>query len=97
MQRYRNFADFESRLGVPLCAGRQVEVVEFYINGVKHTMPGSYGVYGRIDANTCFGGVQNNEGRGYSIMGDVFLKSRYVVFDVATPRIGFAQQAGVNV
>lgn len=69
------------------------------IDGVKHTMPGSYGVYLKIGdpANTCYGGVQSNSGAGSTVMGDVFLKTQFVVFDVHAPRIGFAQQAGVEV
>lgn len=61
-------------------------------------MPGSYGVYLKIGdaANTCYGGVQSNSGAGYTIMGDVFLKSQFVVFDVHVPRIGFGQQTGVK-
>lgn len=43
---------------------------------------------------TCFGGIQVDEGVGFSIFGDIFLKSQYVVFDVSqgSPRIGFGQQ-----
>jgi aspergillopepsin I len=43
---------------------------------------------------SCFGGIQSNSGVGFSIFGDIFLKSQYVVFDQTqgTPRIGFGQQ-----
>jgi aspergillopepsin I len=50
--------------------------------------------YAPIDGATCFGGLQSNAGIGFSIFGDIFLKSQYVVFDVSqgSPRIGFGQQ-----
>ncbi|KAF2843728.1 aspartic protease PEP1 [Patellaria atrata CBS 101060] len=68
------------------------------IAGQKRTTPGSYINYAPIDEaeTTCFGGLQSDEGIGFSILGDIFLKSQYVVHDVGTtpPRIGFAQQPG---
>jgi aspergillopepsin I len=51
--------------------------------------------YAVASGSTCFGGIQSNSGIGFSIFGDIFLKSQYVVFDQTTgsPRIGFGQQA----
>lgn len=70
------------------------------VGGVAQTVPGKFINYSPIDtgSSTCFGGIQTNEGIGFNIFGDIFLKSKYVVFDVSTgsPRLGFAQQAGVS-
>ncbi|KAH8728184.1 aspartic peptidase domain-containing protein [Phaeosphaeriaceae sp. PMI808] len=68
------------------------------VGGVKQVVPGKYINYAPVDSagKTCFGGMQPNDGIGMSIFGDIFLKSKYVVHEMgSTPRIGFAQQAGV--
>ena len=44
-------------------------------------------------SSTCYGGLQSNSGIGFSIFGDVFLKSQYVVFDPENLQLGFAEQA----
>jgi len=66
------------------------------IGGETRTVPGSYINYAPIEtgSSTCFGGIQSDNGIGFSIFGDIFLKSQYVVFDVSqgSPRIGFGQQ-----
>ena len=68
------------------------------IGGAKRTVPGKYINYSPVEtgSSTCFGGIQDNTGIGFSILGDVFLKAHYVVHDVSsTPKIGFAAQAGI--
>lgn len=57
------------------------------------TIPGDYINFASAGSNTCYGGIQSNSGIGFSIFGDVFLKSQYVVFDASGPQIGFAAQA----
>lgn len=66
------------------------------IGSYKAVVPGTYVNYAPIDATgtTCFGGIQSNTGIGFSIFGDIFLKSQFVVFDgAASPRLGFAPKA----
>lgn len=67
------------------------------IGGQKRTIPGSYLNYAPYSGSKCYGGLQPDTGIGFSIVGDIFLKGQYVVFDEtqSTPRVGFAQQAGV--
>ncbi|TKX19359.1 aspartic protease-like protein [Elsinoe australis] len=59
------------------------------------TVPGSYINYSPISRSTCFGGVQPNTGIGFSIFGDIFLKSVFTVWDMTSgnTRLGFAKQA----
>ncbi|KAF2787683.1 acid protease [Melanomma pulvis-pyrius CBS 109.77] len=69
------------------------------IGGVNQVVPGKYINYAPVTdgSSTCFGGIQDNTGIGFSIFGDIFLKSKYVVHELSsTPRLGFAQQAGVT-
>ncbi|RHZ68061.1 hypothetical protein CDV55_106287 [Aspergillus turcosus] len=65
------------------------------INGYNAVVPGDYINFAPVTAgsSTCYGGIQSNSGIGFSIFGDIFLKSQYVVFDSQGPRLGFAAQA----
>lgn len=65
------------------------------IAGYQAVVPGAYINFQPVDqtGQTCFGGIQSNAGIGFSIFGDVFLKSQYVVFDASGPQLGFAAQA----
>ncbi|KAH7066915.1 aspartic peptidase domain-containing protein [Paraphoma chrysanthemicola] len=68
------------------------------VGGVKQVVPGKYVNYAPLStgSSTCFGGIQTDDGIGFSIFGDIFLKSKYIVHEGGdSPRIGFAQQAGV--
>ncbi|KAF1844366.1 aspartic protease PEP1 [Cucurbitaria berberidis CBS 394.84] len=68
------------------------------VGGVKQVVPGKYINYAPLSSGStkCFGGIQANTGLGFSIFGDIFLKSKYVIHESgSTPRLGFAQQAGV--
>lgn len=67
----------------------------FVLNGVKQRVPGKYINYSPVQtgSSTCLGGIQDNSDIGITIFGDIFLKSKYVIFDGAsTPRIGLADQ-----
>lgn len=57
------------------------------------TVPGKYIKYASVGSGKTYGGIQSNSGIGFSIFGDVFLKSQYVVFDASGPQLGFAAQA----
>ena len=64
------------------------------INGYKAVIAAQYLNYSPVEtgSSTCFGGIQSDTGIGFSIFGDIFLKSQYVVFDASGPRLGFAPQ-----
>ncbi|KAF1950057.1 acid protease [Byssothecium circinans] len=68
--------------------------------GVKQRIPGKYINYAPVQtgSSTCFGGMQVNDGLPFSIFGDIFLKSKFVVHEqgATMPRIGFADQAGLR-
>ncbi|KAJ6144923.1 hypothetical protein N7470_008818 [Penicillium chermesinum] len=64
------------------------------ISGYDAVVPGDLINYAPASqgSSTCLGGIQSNTGVGFSIFGDIFLKSQYVVFDSNGPRLGFAAQ-----
>ncbi|KAF2265138.1 acid protease [Lojkania enalia] len=66
------------------------------VAGTKQTVPGQHINYAPVQTGgtTCYGGIQEDTGIGFSIFGDVFLKSKYVIHEAGdTPRLGFAEQA----
>ncbi|KAL4782220.1 aspartic protease pep1 [Aspergillus varians] len=73
----------------------QLPAFNITINGYKAVVPGEHINYAPVStgSSTCFGGIQGNQGLSFSILGDVFLKSQYVVFDSRGPRLGLAPQA----
>ncbi|KAK5661333.1 hypothetical protein OQA88_11228 [Cercophora sp. LCS_1] len=58
------------------------------------TIPGHYVNYTYIDEwDTCMGGIQSARGQPFSILGDIFLKAVYIVFDFGHARVGLAEKA----
>ncbi|KAK7635556.1 secreted aspartic proteinase precursor [Phyllosticta citricarpa] len=67
--------------------------------GANMTVPGSYLNYGQVDyAGNCYGGLQSNGGMSVAILGDIFIKSQFIVYDQTqtTYRLGFARQNNVT-
>ncbi|KAK6008221.1 hypothetical protein QM012_000124 [Aureobasidium pullulans] len=62
------------------------------INGNKFSVPGSYINFANLGNNWCYGGLQADTGIGFCILGDIFMKSQFVVFSQvgSTPQLGFA-------
>ncbi|EFY87608.1 hypothetical protein J3459_008564 [Metarhizium acridum] len=67
---------------------------DFYltIGSYRGRVPGSYMNYGRVSGNSCFGGIQSSDALPFSVLGDVFLKTQFVVFDYGNARVGFARK-----
>ncbi|MCJ1465744.1 Type I transmembrane sorting receptor [Pseudocyphellaria aurata] len=79
--------------GYTFPCGTTLPSITLAVGRYDAVVPGSFIEYAPIDssARTCFGGIQSNEGIGFSIFGDIFLKSQFVVFDGSdSPRLGFA-------
>ncbi|KAL8645770.1 MAG: hypothetical protein Q9226_007149 [Calogaya cf. arnoldii] len=64
------------------------------IGSYKAVIPGSYITYAPTapDSNTCFGGLQSNGNLRFAILGDIFLKSQFVVFQTSPLQLGFAKK-----
>lgn len=67
---------------------------EFSIAGLNGTVPGHYIAYTNVTEKLCYGGIQPwpVEMYGFGILGDVFLKAVYAVFDVQNKTVGFANK-----
>ena len=81
--------------GITFPCDSQLPDFSILVNGVKQTIPGKYINFAPNGDGTCFGGIQSSDDVGLNILGDVFLKSKYVVHSMTggTPQLGFAQQA----
>ncbi|MCJ1443222.1 MAG: Type I transmembrane sorting receptor [Stictis urceolatum] len=66
------------------------------VGSYKAVVPGTYIKYGPVNtgSTTCYGGIQPNIGIGFSIFGDIFFKSQFVIFSGALiPQLGLAPKA----
>ncbi|TWU75733.1 hypothetical protein ED733_000381 [Metarhizium rileyi] len=61
-------------------------------NKYRGRVPGSYMNYGQISSRYCFGGLQSSAALPFSVLGDVFLKAQFVVFDYGNAAVGFANK-----
>lgn len=64
----------------------------FGVNKGIVTVPGDMVSYAPVDTanQNCFGGIQRDTGIGFSIFGDVALKTSFVVFDAGDLQLGWA-------
>lgn len=59
------------------------------------TIPGHYINYTYVENmnSTCMGGIQGNMGEEFSVLGDIFLKAVFAIFDYEGKRVGLAEKA----
>lgn len=80
--------------GYIFACGVTLPDITIQIEGYAAVVPGSFMNYAPVSAGSasCFGGIQSDAGVGFSIFGDVFLKSQFVVFSDASggAQLGFA-------
>lgn len=62
------------------------------LGSYRGVVPGHYISYGNMNSTHCYGGIQSSDGIGFAIVGDVFLKAQFAVFDIGRSRIGFANK-----
>jgi aspergillopepsin I len=66
----------------------------FGVGESRIAIPGSYANFAPLEdgSSTCFGGIQDDTGIGFSIFGDVALKAAFVVFDAGETQLGWASK-----
>ncbi|CAM1505135.1 Fc.00g107720.m01.CDS01 [Cosmosporella sp. VM-42] len=62
----------------------------------RGVVPGHYLNYGRASSTRCYGGIQIADGLPFAVLGDVVLKAQYVVFDMRSRTLGFANKKTVT-
>ncbi len=62
-----------------------------FSNGFRGTVPGRYLNYDNVSEALCYGGIQEGPDE-FSILGDAWLKTMYVVFDVDNAQVGLANK-----
>ncbi|KAJ3525559.1 hypothetical protein NM208_g11589 [Fusarium decemcellulare] len=68
----------------------------FGMGKYRGRVPGNYMNYGRLTSTTCYGGMQSSDGIGFAILGDILLKAQFVVFNLETRGVGFANKKTVT-
>jgi aspergillopepsin I len=64
------------------------------VAGYNAVVPGSYFNYAPNGDGTCYGGLQSSAGIGFNILGDIFLKSTLIIFDLDNVQLGLAAKSG---
>lgn len=82
----------ESQGGYVYPSDATVPVVQFAVGDQLFTINPEDFAFGDAGDGTTFGGIQSRGSNPFDILGDVFLKSVYVVFDQANVQIGVAQR-----
>lgn len=82
--------------GVIFPCGAQLPDLNIAVGDKMATVAGENFNFATVGTDTetgesfCFGGMQSTGGIPFSIYGDVFFKSNFVVFEATTPSLGFA-------
>jgi len=69
-----------------------VPTVEFAVGDTLYTVNAQDFAFGPADSGFTFGGIQSRGTLTFDILGDVFLKSVYVVFNQSEQTVGLAQR-----
>jgi len=73
-------------------AGAEVPEVAFAVGDTLYTLNATDFPFGDAEDGFVFGGVQSRGSNPFDILGDIFLKSVYVVFNQGESTVGLAQR-----
>lgn len=94
-KQIRNARYDSSQAGYVFPCSASLPSFTYAVGNSQIVIPGKYINFAPVDSagTSCFGGIQSDEGIGFSIFGDVALKAAFVVFDGSqSPRLGFASK-----
>ncbi|PLW52503.1 hypothetical protein PCANC_10616 [Puccinia coronata f. sp. avenae] len=74
-------------------ADAEVPDIQLAVGDNMYTIPGKCLAYGPPEKGMVYGGIQSRGNNPFDILGDIFLKSVYIVFDQKNVRIGVAQRS----
>jgi hypothetical protein len=74
-----------------------IPAVQFAVGNQLFTVDPAAFAFSSAGSGETFGGIQSRGSNPFDILGDVFLKSVYVIFDQANVQIGMAQRASTTV
>lgn len=64
----------------------------FGIDEYRGRIPGHFMNYAQNEDGHCYGGLQSSEGLPFGVIGDILIKSQYIVFNRGDLTVGFANK-----
>lgn len=90
-------AYFEPQVGMMLfpCKAKLPDFI-FALGDYRGIVPGNYINYADASPDLCYGGIQSGNGVPFAVVGDILIKSQFVVFNRGNLTVGFANKKTIS-